>query len=59
MKPVLTRTLRNLQHNTLAGIITIGPLAITFLIFRFLLAELAQAGMPAIQLFRKTGSAIQ
>ena len=50
MKPVLTRTLRNLQHNTLAGIITIGPLAITFLIFRFLLAELAQAGMPAIQL---------
>ncbi len=50
MKPVLTRTLRNLQHNILAGIITIGPLAITFLIFKFLLDELAKAGLPVIQL---------
>ena len=50
MKPVLTRTLRNVQHNILAGIITIGPLAITFLIFKFLLDELAKAGMPVIQL---------
>ena len=51
MKPVLTRTLRSLQHNILAGIITIGPLAITYLVFKFLLDELAQAGMPVIQLF--------
>jgi uncharacterized membrane protein len=50
LKPALTRTLRNLQHNILAGIITIGPLAITFLIFKFLLDELAKAGMPAIEL---------
>jgi uncharacterized membrane protein len=49
VKPVLTRTLRNLQHNILAGIITIGPLAITFLIFKFLLDELAQAGLPVVQ----------
>jgi uncharacterized membrane protein len=49
VKPVLTRTLRDLQHNILAGIITIGPLAITFLIFKFLLDELAQAGLPVVQ----------
>jgi uncharacterized membrane protein len=41
--------LRGLQHNILAGIITIGPLAITFLIFKFLLDQLAQAGLPVIQ----------
>jgi len=50
LKPALTRTLRNLQHNILAGIITIGPLAITILIFKFLLDELAKAGMPVIEL---------
>ena len=50
MKPVLARTLRSLQHNILAGIVTIGPLAITFLIFKFLLDELAKAGMPVILL---------
>ena len=50
MKPVLARTLRSLQHNILAGIITIGPLVITYLVFRFLLDELAQAGLPMIQL---------
>jgi uncharacterized membrane protein len=50
LKPVLARTLRSLQHNILAGIITIGPLAITYLIFKFLLDELAQAGMPVILL---------
>jgi len=50
LKPTLIRTLRDLQHNILAGIITIGPLAITFLIFKFLLDELAQAGLPVIQL---------
>ena len=50
MKPVLARTLRSLQHNILAGIVTIGPLAITFWIFKFLLDELAKAGMPVILL---------
>jgi uncharacterized membrane protein len=51
VKPVLARTLRSLQHNILAGIITIGPLVITYLVFKFLLDELAQAGLPVIQLF--------
>jgi uncharacterized membrane protein len=50
VKPVLARTLRSLQHNILAGIITIGPLVITYLVFKFLLDELAKAGMPVIQL---------
>jgi uncharacterized membrane protein len=50
LKPVLARTLKDFQHNILAGIITIGPLAITFLVFKFLLDELANAGMPVIQL---------
>jgi len=50
MKPVLTRVVRSLQSNILAGILTIGPLAVTFLIFSFLLSELARAGMPVVQL---------
>ena len=50
MNPFFARPLRNLQSNVFAGILTIGPLFITFLIFRFLLSALAQAGMPAIQL---------
>jgi uncharacterized membrane protein len=50
LKPTLARTLKDVQHNILAGIITIGPLAITFLVFKFLLDELANAGMPVIQL---------
>jgi uncharacterized membrane protein len=50
VRPVFAQTLRSLQRNILAGIITIGPLAITYLIFKFLFDELAQAGLPAIQL---------
>jgi uncharacterized membrane protein len=51
VNPVLARALRSLQRNILAGIITIGPLFVTYLIFSFLLGELARAGMPVIQLF--------
>jgi uncharacterized membrane protein len=40
-----------LQRNILAGIITIGPLAITYLIFKFLLDALANAGLPVVKLF--------
>jgi len=50
LKPVLSRTLRSLQHNMLTGIITIGPLVITYLVFKFLFDELAKAGMPVILL---------
>ncbi|MGB9406340.1 MAG: DUF502 domain-containing protein [Terracidiphilus sp.] len=51
MRPVLTHTLRSLQRNILAGVITIGPLFVTYLIFSFLLGALAKAGLPVIQLF--------
>lgn len=51
MKPILAHTLRSLQNNILAGIITIGPLFVTYLIFSFLLGVLAKAGLPAVQMF--------
>lgn len=51
MKPVLAHTLRDLQSNILAGIITIGPLFATYLIFSFLLGALAKAGLPMVHLF--------
>jgi uncharacterized membrane protein len=51
VKPTLARALRGLQRNILAGIITIGPLFVTYLIFSFLLNALAKAGLPVIQLF--------
>ena len=50
MKPVLSHALRSLQSNILAGILTIGPLFVTYLIFSFLLSALAKAGMPVVQL---------
>ena len=50
MNPVLAHTLRNLQRNILAGIVTIGPLFVTYLIFRFLLGALAEAGLPVVKL---------
>jgi uncharacterized membrane protein len=40
-----------MQRNILAGIITIGPLFVTYLIFSFLLGILAKAGLPLVQLF--------
>ena len=51
MNQVLARPLRSLQRNILAGIITIGPLFVTYLIFSFLLGTLAKAGLPVVQLF--------
>jgi len=51
VKPVLTRVLRSLQRYVLAGIITIGPLFVTYLVFSFLLGSLAKAGLPVVLLF--------
>lgn len=51
VKPVLAHTLRSLQRNILAGIITVGPLFVTYLIFAFILGVLAKAGLPVVQLF--------
>ncbi len=39
---------RNAQRNILAGIITVGPLLITWLVFSFVLGNLARAGLPAV-----------
>ena len=50
MNPVLARTLRSLQTNILAGILTVGPLFVTYLIFSFLLSTLAKAGLPVVYL---------
>jgi uncharacterized membrane protein len=50
VNPVYARTLRSLQRNILAGVITIGPLFITYLIFSFLLGILAKAGLPVVWL---------
>jgi uncharacterized membrane protein len=50
VKPSYARPLRSLQRNILAGIITIGPLFVTYLIFSFLLGILAKAGLPVVWL---------
>ena len=50
MKGPISHTVRSLQRSILAGIITIGPLFVTYLIFSFLLESLAKAGLPAVQL---------
>jgi uncharacterized membrane protein len=52
VKQVMGRAMRSLQSNILAGVITIGPLFATYLIFSFLLGALARAGLPLVQLFR-------
>jgi uncharacterized membrane protein len=51
VKPVVARTLRSLQSSILAGILTIGPLFVTYLIFSFLFSTLAKAGLPLVELF--------
>lgn len=51
MNPVVSRGLRSLQRNILAGVITVGPLFVTWLIFSFLLGSLAKAGRPLVYVF--------
>ena len=48
MKPAYARALRGVQRNILAGLITIGPLIVTYLIFSFLLGILAKVGLPVV-----------
>lgn len=48
MNPVMARIMRSLQRNILAGIITAGPLFVTWLVFSFLLGSLAKAGLPLV-----------
>lgn len=46
----MTRTLRDLQRHVLAGVITAGPLFITWLVFSFVLGVLASVGLPLVKL---------
>jgi uncharacterized membrane protein len=46
-----SHALRGVQRSILAGIITVGPLFVTYLIFSFLLEALAKAGLPFVHLF--------
>lgn len=50
MNSDLSRILHSLQRNVLRGIITAGPLFITWLVFTFILGVLANAGLPLIKL---------
>ena len=40
--------MRSLQRNILAGLITVGPLFVTWLVFSFLLDKLVRAGEPLV-----------
>jgi uncharacterized membrane protein len=40
--------MRSLQRNVLAGLITVGPLFVTWLVFSFLLDKLERAGQPLV-----------
>jgi uncharacterized membrane protein len=42
------RALKGVQRNILAGLITVGPLIVTYLIFSFLLGILAKVGSPVV-----------
>jgi uncharacterized membrane protein len=48
LKSVLAHPLRSLQRNILAGLITVGPLFVTWLVFSFLLDKLVRAGQPLV-----------
>lgn len=54
LNPVLNRTVHRTAHdlrrNIVAGIITAGPLFITWLVFSFVLGVLAKVGLPIVHL---------
>lgn len=50
MNPNLAHFWRDMQRNILAGLITIAPLFVTYLIFSFLLGILAKVGLPIVWL---------
>ncbi|MGA7110749.1 MAG: DUF502 domain-containing protein [Terracidiphilus sp.] len=50
MRPVLGHLLRHLQRYIFAGLITVGPLLITWIVFSFVLSNLAKAGLPLAQM---------
>ena len=50
MNSELSRILHSLQRNVLRGVITAGPLFITWLVFTCILGVLASAGLPLVKL---------
>ena len=50
MNPVSTRIVHSLQRNIVRGVITAGPLFVTWLVFTFILGVLASAGLPLVKL---------
>lgn len=50
MNPVVAQTARNLQRYILAGLITIGPLFVTWLVFSWVFETLAKAGLPFVHI---------
>src|SRR5579863_6590899 len=42
--------LRHVQRYILAGLITIGPLFVTWLVFSFVVGNLARAGLPLVEM---------
>ena len=50
MNPVVHRTMHDLRHNILAGIIAAGPIFITWLVFSFVIGVLAKVGLPFVHL---------
>ena len=49
MRSVLGDLLRHVQRYMLAGIVTIGPLFVTWLVFSWVFVSLANAGLPVIR----------
>jgi uncharacterized membrane protein len=47
---MLRQLRRSAQRNIIAGIITIGPLFVTCLVFSFVLGNLVKAGLPVVRL---------
>ncbi len=50
MNRLFTVTMHDLKNHILAGIITAGPLFVTWLVFSFILGVLANAGLPLVHL---------
>ena len=48
MRSFLGHLLRHVQRYILAGLITIGPLFVTWLVFSFVVGNLARAGLPLV-----------
>ncbi|HEX3894123.1 MAG TPA: DUF502 domain-containing protein [Terracidiphilus sp.] len=51
MRIVLGELLRHLQRYMLAGLITVGPLLVTWFVFSWVFESLANAGLPLVHVF--------